>query len=490
MDKFFLSKSKYCKAKQCNKILWLDKNKPEEAVQTANESVLRNGIRVGELARELFGEFINIDYEENKSLMLDQTKQYMKNAPNIITEASFDYDGNFCSVDILKNDSDGVDIYEVKSSTEVKEIYLDDVSYQVYILHNLGYKVKSANIVYINNQYVRQGDLELDKLFNIDNVTDIAFSKQVEIEDKIQEIRKYMLNTEEPEQEIGMHCLNPYGCPYWGYCTKNLPEKNVFSIRKMHWDKKFELYYKGIYSYEDLLKEDINPNYKQQIEADLYNQEPSIKKEEIRQFMSELSYPLYFLDFETFQQPVPQFDGIRPYMSIPCQYSLHYIESPDGELKHKEFLAEAGTDPRRKIAEKLVEDIPNDVCVITYNMTFEKGVIEKLAQQFEDLSDHLMKIHSNIKDLMIPFSKRMYYMKEQEGAYTIKAVLPALFPDNPEFDYHNLDIVHNGGEAMDLYATLHEKTIEEQEKIRKALLEYCKLDTLAMVKIWEKLKEI
>lgn len=166
------------------------------------------------------------------------------------------------------------------------------------------------------------------------------------------------------------------------------------------------------------------------------------------------------------------------------------MKNENGELKHKEFLADAGIDMRRELAERLVKDIPANACVTTYNMGFEKRVIEKLAEQFGDLSEHLLKIRENITDLMIPFRKRMYYTKEMEGYYSIKYVLPALFPNNPEFNYHNLAIVHNGGEASSIFADLPNKTKEEQEIIRKGLLEYCKLDTLAMVKVWEKLKEL
>lgn len=171
MNKVYLSKSKYCRAVQCNKMLWLDKNKPEEAMSINNESILETGTKVGELARSLFGEYINIEYQSNLKEMIIETEKHLKEKPNIITEASFSYKNNFCSVDILKNDIDGMEIYEVKSSTEISDIYLDDIAYQAYILTHLGYKIKSANIVYINNKYERYGKLDLHKLFNIENVT-------------------------------------------------------------------------------------------------------------------------------------------------------------------------------------------------------------------------------------------------------------------------------------------------------------------------------
>ena len=206
--------------------------------------------------------------------------------------------------------------------------------------------------------------------------------------------------------------------------------------------------------------------------------------------MKNLYYPIYFLDFETMQPAIPEFDNSKPYQQIPFQYSLHYIEKKDGKLFHKEFLAESGIDPRKKLAEQLVKDIPKDVCVTAYNMMFEKGRIKELAEIFPDLSEHLMNIHNHIQDLMIPFSERMYYCKDMQGSYSIKYVLPALFPDDSELDYHNLPLIHNGGEAMNIFPKIKDMSKEEQKKARYGLLKYCELDTYAMVKVWEKLKDI
>ena len=123
-------------------------------------------------------------------------------------------------------------------------------------------------------------------------------------------------------------------------------------------------------------------------------------------------------------------------------------------------------------------------------MSFEKGVIEKLAKLYPDLSKHLMNIHKNIKDLETPFAKRQYYTKQMKGRSTIKLVLPALFPGDPSLDYHNLEGVHNGSEAMNTFANLGNLSKEEQQIVRNNLLKYCELDTYAMVKIWDKLNSI
>jgi hypothetical protein len=204
--------------------------------------------------------------------------------------------------------------------------------------------------------------------------------------------------------------------------------------------------------------------------------------EAIKEFLDTLYYPLYFLDFETFNPAVPVFDGIRPYQRTPFQYSIHYQETKGGKIYHHEFLAKEGTDPREKLAQGLVDNIPKASCVLAYNCGFEKGVIEELAEQFPQHKGKLMDIHGSILDLMTPFQSRAIYKKEMNGSYSIKAVLPALVP---EMSYDEMEI-SQGGQASSFYATLHLiERHEERKKIRHDLMEYCKLDTLAMVKILE-----
>jgi len=494
MNKIYLSKSRYCKAVQCNKILWLNKYKPDVAVQRVRESVLENGTKVGDLARGLFGKFDNVEFDINLDLMIQKTNELLQNKPNIITEASFNFDNNFCSVDILKNDTDGVEIYEVKSSVAMSDIYLDDASYQYYVLSNLGYHIKKVCIVYINNQYVRKDKLELDKLFNIEDITEIAVSKQEEITNKISEINNFMNDhneNNEPNHNIGIHCFNPYDCEFWQYCTRNLPNPNVFDIFNMHKDKKIEKYNEGLISFEDLQYEDLNQKFLEQIDFELHDKPAKIENEPIKELMNSLKYPLYFIDFETFQLAVPEYEGTKPYQQLPFQYSLHIIESEGEAPQHKEFLAEIDDENFiRHFAESMIKDLPQNGSVIIYNNSFEPARIKEMTNMFPDLEDELMRINSNIVDFMPIFRNRNYYMKEMQGSYSIKYVLPALYPNDPELDYHKLPVVHNGTEASDAFLSLKGKSKEEQEIIRNGLLVYCKLDTYAMVKVWEKLKEI
>ena len=494
MNNIYLSKSRYCKTVQCKKIIWLKKYKPECAIQKARDVVLENGTAVGQLAKGLFGKYENIEFNENLNIMIEQTKKLLANKPNIITEASFNYDNNFCSVDILKNDLDGVEIYEVKSSTEISDIYLDDVSYQYYILNSLGFNIKKASIVYINNKYVKGGELKLNKLFNIEDVTEITKSKLQEIENNISELNKYMEvhKDNEPKDDIGIKCFKPYECEFWEYCTRNLPKPNVFDIKGgMHLDKKFEKYYEGKVSFKDLQNENLNPKYLEQINFEINDLQPKIDKETIKDIMKTLKYPLYFLDYETYQVAIPEIDGTKPYQQLPFQYSLHFIKNEGAPIEHKEFLAEIDDKEFIKhFAEQLIKDIPDNGSVVIFNKAFEPARNREIAKMYPELKDELERINSNMVDFLVPFKQRKYYTKEMQGSASIKYVLPALYPDDQELDYHNLPVVHNGGEASEAFLSLKGKTKEKQEEIRHGLLVYCQLDTYAMVKIWMKFKEI
>ena len=495
MNKIYLSKSKYCKLVQCPKILWMNKYKSNVAVPTAREAVLANGTAVGELARNLFGDYTNIEFNTDLNIMVEDTKKMLKSKPNIITEASFNYDNNFCSVDILKNNLDGVEIYEVKSSTDVHDIYLDDASYQYFVLSNLGLNVKKVCIVYINKQYVRDKELEIEKLFNIQDITDIAKLKQDEIKKTIEMANKYMdeyNGDNEPNTDIGMHCFNPYKCEFWEYCTRNLPKPNVFDIGGgMHTSKKFEKYYEGKISFRDLQNENLNQKFLEQIDFELNNLKPKIEKEAIKGLMDSLKYPLYFIDYETYQLAIPEVEGTKPYQQLPFQYSLHIIKEKGASLQHKEFLAEIDDQNYiRHFAESMIKNMPENGSVIIYNKAFEPVRNNEIARMYPDLKDELERINSNIIDFMEPFKQRKYYTKEMHGSASIKAVLPALYPNDPELDYHNLPVVHNGGEASEAFLSLRNMSKEEQKEIRHGLLVYCELDTYAMVKIWEKLNKI
>lgn len=486
-----LSKSLYTRGLQCQKSLWLKKYKKEVLTppDSKAEAIFQNGNEVGDLACKLFPNGVEIPYEnttfQDKIIL---TQDYINQGIENIYEATFEFDGILVMIDILNINDNKVVINEVKSSTEVKDVYLHDASIQYYVLNGLGYEISQVNIIHINNQYVRDDELDINQLFCIVDVTYEVKELQANIKNNLDIFRKTLSNDNEPNIDIGTHCNAPYSCDAIDYCWKHIPKYSIFDISRLQSKKKFELYKNGILEFSQI--KDINSfsvSQQIQIQSELENK-TIINKEAIKEFVNTLTYPIYHLDFETFQQAIPEFKGLSPYQQIPFQYSLH-IEHKDGTLEHKEFLSLDGIDPREQIALKLVEDIPTNVTVLAYNMGFEKGVIRKLANLFGEYTYDLMAIHDNCKDLMIPFQNKDYYHPNMKGSYSIKYVLPSLVPEFKNA-YKELDLIHNGGEAMEAFANLSKiEDIELKQRYRASLLEYCKLDTLAMVKVLEKLKE-
>lgn len=486
-----LSKSKYTLGKVCEKKLWLSCFKPEVGVGDDSRA-LENGNLVGDLARHLFGDdYVLIDYNKGLKEMIKDTKIALAFKPNIICEASFSYNGNFCSVDILKNEIHGVELYEVKSTNKKKDIYIDDISYQTWVLKQCGIDVKKSFLVYINSDYVKDGDLDLNKLFKIEDVTDEL--RLDEVEELANEYHKVINKNIEPNIDMNENCrLNSENCPFFKYCTRDLPKPNVFDLASTQFKKKLQLYKKGIVSFTDLLEDNsVNDKAIEQINYELNDLEPKVNIEGIKLFMNKVSYPLYFLDFESYQVLIPEYDGTKPYQQICFQYSLDYYLEDGGELYHKEYLHDKyDENPMLSLCEHLVEDIPLNSCVIVYNETFEKSRLKEMADTFPQYKENLLNIRDNIIDLMVIFRNHDYYVKELEGSYSIKYVLPALFPNDEELNYQNLEQVHKGNEATEAYLSLPSLSKKEETKLRKNMLKYCALDTYAMVKIYDKLKKL
>jgi hypothetical protein len=490
-NRIALSKSKYCRGIQCPKILWMDMYKPDEAENVLPEAVLATGNEVGDLARNYFGEYSLVEYSYDKQAMVEQTKAFMDAGAENIAEASFIVDGLYCAVDILHRTEEGWDIVEVKSSTHVTDTYVEDMAFQNYVLTECGIRVTGIFNMHIDNSYVFHDKLDLQGLFALVDYTEVCKRKYAAVRANINSIRSFVNTEEEPVRDIDICCDSPYECAYKKYCWRHIPENSIFSVRGLHSGKKYDYYHQGIVSYEDIIEAQpaISPKQMKQVETAFYHSPDKIEKEPIREFLDTLNFPVYHLDFETFQLAVPKWEGCRPYEQIPFQYSLH-IEQEDGALEHKEFLAKEGTDPRRALAESLCRDIPMNVCSLAYNMAFERRVIRGLAELYPDLSEHLLNIRENMHDLMVPFQKQNYYTEAMEGSYSIKYVLPALYPNEPSLDYHNLEDIHHGGEASEAFANMEFMSPEDIERTRKNLLKYCGLDTFAMVKVLEKLKEV
>ena len=453
------------------------------------KSIFKRGTNVGELAQQLFpgGEIAAEGDPPNYEKAILKTKNLIDSGGKIIYEAAFLFDEVLSIADIVVLENDGIKVYEVKSSTSISETYLNDAALQYYVISNLGFKVKDFSIIYINNQYVRRGELDLQELFITESVLEFILPLQKSVEENVERFKKVLAKKKIPDIDIGEYCYNPYTCGFFNYCRKHIPEDSIFDFSGMHLTKKYELYREGIVSLNDV-PDDYPLNKNNRLQLDVYkSNKPVIDKKAIKNFLSDLNYPLYFTDFETFQPAVPLFDNSKPYQQIPFQYSVFLKEKKASETKHFEFLAEPGIDPRKKFIENLMKDVKGKDDVLVYNKTFEITRLNEIARDFPEYADEIEKLILRIKDLMVPFQKKYYYAPELKGSYSIKAVLPALVP---ELSYDELEI-NEGGLASIAYESLQtESDLMVIAETKQQLLDYCKLDTFGMVKILEQLERL
>jgi hypothetical protein len=486
-----LSKSSYIKGLQCEKHLYLYKYhyKEMDELSEMQKSIFKRGTNVGQLAQDLFsgGSIAAEGDPPNYEKAIKKTNELIKSGVKVIYEAAFLFDEVLCIADVFVVEKDGVKVYEVKSSTSISETYINDAALQYYVISKLGFKVKDFSIVYINNQYVRQGELDLQELFITESVLELILPLQIFVKENVDRFKSVLLKKQMPDIDIGEHCHNPYTCGFFNYCRKHIPEDSIFDFSGMYLSKKYELYREGIISLDDV-PDDYPLNKNNKLQLDVYNSgKPVIDKEAIKEFLSDLNYPLYFMDFETFQPAVPLFNKSKPYQQIPFQYSIHIKKDKESVENHFEFLAEPGIDPRKKFIENLLKDIKGNGDVIVYNKTFEITRLNEIARDYPEYSNEIEKLISRIKDLMMPFQKKNYYSPEMKGSYSIKAVLPALVPD---LSYDELEI-NEGGLASIAYESLQTETdLMIIAEIKQQLFAYCKLDTLGMVKILEKFYQL
>lgn len=509
-----LSKTRYTQFCKCEKALWLNVFDPDKAtpLDDSQKARFEQGTEVGVVAREFFPGGIDVTTQngcyQDRAAMVAKTKAAMRSGISPIYEAAFSLDGNYCAVDILRKTKNGWAIYEVKSTSypdfdgkpsELKR-YAPDIAYQKWLLEQCGVNVTDVHLICLNSNYIRHGALDIKKLFVVVDFDKFIADEYAKVPANVDRAQMVLDCKTPPDWiDIGEQCPKPYECSFWKYCKKQkgLPEPSVFdvyggSMKSRKEDRffigqKLEHYRAGRWSFEDLKGQPLGHVQKLHVEG-----KPYVDKNGLREFLDTLSYPLYFLDFETMQYAIPQFEGTKPYQQVTFQYSLHIKRSPDDPYEHREFLADSdGSCPLPAAAQQLCTDIPEDVCVLVYNKTFECSRLKEMADIFPDLSAHLLNIRDNIKDLLDPFQAGYYYLPAMNGSFSIKSVLPALFPDDPQMDYHNLPgSVHNGGEAMTIFPSIKDMpTQEEKDAARKSLLEYCHLDTLAMVRVWERLKE-
>jgi predicted RecB family nuclease len=489
MEKHILSKSSFIRGLQCSKSLFLYKNfyKQRDKTSPEQQAIFSRGTNVGVMARKLFPGGIDASpsspfkYVESVEL----TQKLIRGGVEIIYEAAFMFERTLIAIDILVKRNNTWYAYEVKSSTKISPTYLSDASLQYYIITNSGIELSDISIININTNYVKQGELDYYKLFHVTSVKSEAVNNTVFIKENVQKLLAVAGNSEQPNVQIGEHCFRPYACDFIGTCWKDVPADSVLHLSGVPKEKLFQLYNSGVKTINDIPDDhEANRSFKLQVES-LTSNKAIIDKPGIKKFLETINYPLFFMDFETIMPAIPLYNNTHPYQHIPFQYSIHFKETKSSTLVHYEFLAEAGSDPRRQFIEQLIKHTSRPGDILTYYSTFERSVLNNLKRDLPEYTNDIDYILYRIKDLITPFENKLYYHPLMKGSYSIKNVLPALVSD---LNYNTLNI-GSGSIAMAAFEHLQtEVDIFKIAETRDALKAYCEMDTLAMVKILEVLE--
>ena len=489
-----LTKSNYIKYIQCYKYLWLCKKRrdlmPKE-IKSATQRIFDEGYEVEGYAYKLFPKGINAEVEKSIGKTIKRTKKLIKKCTKSIFQATVSGKNLFCKADIIDYNSKTKkwDIYEVKSSTQLKEIHIIDLAFQRISFEEAGYKIGKLNLVHINNQYVKKGKIIPKKLLKIENVTKDADKLIKEIKLNIKDALKILKSKTEPEIRILKQCNNPYPCDFIDYCWKHVPEQSIYHIGGGLSEKKLNMLLDdGILKIKNIPEGIITSKKGLEHYKAIKTSKVRIDKAAIKKELKKLKYPLYFLDYETFSPAIPLFDGYKPYQRMTFQYSLHVREAPKAKIKHFEYLAKDWQDPSLRLAQELKKSIGTKGTIITWNMGFEKGCNKEMGERYSKFKKFFEQVNTRVYDLMDVFRKGYYVHKNFQGSASIKKVLPALVP---RLSHKNLN-VQEGNAASGLWGAMIniETSEKEKGKIYNDLLKYCELDTLAMVEILSKLEKI
>ncbi|WP_375204244.1 DUF2779 domain-containing protein [Hyphococcus sp.] len=490
-----LTKSLIAAFDQCPKRLWLEAHKGAPT-QESPQAELRKaeGERIGVIARTLRpgGTLVDSHLGQEEALAFTQ-KLLAATPPAPIFEAAFLHDNTYIRVDILTPLPGGSwYLVEVKSAASLKDHYVRDLATQLYVAKGAGLNIGKASVWHIDSSFILRAIDEYDGLFSEQNDTE---NFDVIVDGRPQDIStaQHILDADEPDVDVGDHCTSPYDCPFQDYCSSLHPSPPDWptTLLPAAAGKKAAAALADL-GIEDLLQVPIG-----------YFDDPKLhrihqatvsgiahhEREAIRKKIAEWRYPLHFLDFETIQFAAPIWLGGKSYAQTPFQFSNHILQE-DGALSHHEFLDLSGNDPRRACAEALVEILcapdVEEGSIVAYFAGFEKQCIKGLALIYDDLRESLMGIHERVVDLL-PVVREHYYHRDQRGSWSIKAVLPTVCP---ELDYADLE-VKDGTNAQSAYVQAIDPSTPPQKKsaIGSALKEYCKRDTLAMVKLLLALSE-
>jgi len=486
---YCLSKSKYLQGLQCPKLLWMAYHAKDQfpPVDTETQAIFDQGNEVTALARTLFPGGLEIEGVEDFEAILRKTQELLPQRKPLF-EAALRYKNTFARPDILVPNKDGTwDLYEVKSSTQVKDVHYEDVAFQKYCYEGTGLRIRKIYLVHINNEYVKKGPIDPEGLLNLEDVTEEAEKLARRVEERVNEMIGVLNQKECPEIAIGPQCSDPYDCSLQELCWQHVPEDSVFIFNRIRKDKAFAFINDGFLRAVDVPPASLKSASHQVVYKCHVENRTHVDPAAVRAFIELLKLPVYFIDFETVGAAIPLYDGTRPYQQVPFQFSLHVFSGPDQELEHHAFLAEGAGDPRPEFLKRLKALIGPKGSIVAYNLSFERGRLQESVGAYPDYKDWLNGIDGRFVDLMTPFQKFDYYDPKQLGRYSIKSVYPALVGGS----YEKMTI-SEGGQASREYArvTFSDGVTEEDRRlVYDGLLEYCKLDTRAMIDVLDVLRK-
>jgi len=451
--------------------LWAKKhNRIEIEPSRYEQFLMKQGEEIGLLAKEFLRDSIQSSHPNSE----------------ISIEKSF-LDGHFearADVMVYDPEENAHDLYEIKSATSVKKINLYDVTFQSLVCE-ASINLRKVHVVHTNRDYVRQGDIDQNKLFVIKDV-----STEVDaLKDEVRQAREdawQVMSSKSPEGILG--CVKPDDCPCPNLCHPVIPEHPIFDLPRLQEKRARDLIARGILAIEDIPNDTpLSERQRKQVEV-VKSGETHIDSKAIKKELKKLEYPLHFLDYETFNPGLPAHDGYHPYQQIVFQYSLHVFNAPGSKPVHYEFIFTGQSDPGIKVAEDLTKHIGKKGSVVVWNKTFEAERNKEMAEMYKGYRSTLLNINERIFDLMEIFRKGYYIHPDFHGSNSIKHVLPVLAKD---FDMRYTDLeITKGDEAAMAWLDITSNVLseEEAEAVKQYLLRYCELDTMAMVKIWEALK--
>jgi len=489
-----ISKSDYLKYLECPSYFWFWKNnKPVLSIEKENpfaDRLKSQGYEVELFARNLYpnATLITGNLDESSSM----TDQLIRSGTHEILQASFLVDDLFASCDILIwNDLfGGWDIIEVKSSTDKdkkSKEHILDAAFQRVVAEKAKYKIVNVYLLELNKEYYKDGDIDPNKIFNITEIT----TDCIELEQKILadiDRAKTLLTSSSPKECSCQYKGRSRHCRAFNYLYPKVPSYSIYDLRSIGTSKKvLRSLVEGNHLEIDQIPDEIDLNEKHSLQAYVTRtKDVHIEKEKIQNQFDGLIYPLYFLDYETLSCGIPKFENTYPYQQTVFQYSIHIVEQ-SGVIIHREYIHKDQTTPVHVVAQKLREDIGDSGSVIVWNKGFEGKCHKDLALVNPDLEPFLFGLNERMYDLMDVFRKMEYLHDDFKGSYSIKDVLPVMCP---ELSYDGLE-VSNGTKAVVEYENLIFGDIAEELRESKfeALLEYCKLDTWAMVRIFQELQK-